>query len=600
MSRSSSFFRSHRHSTQLTSSRSNNRRENGTPQPEVSPSFPPEPMRRSRSSGLLPQPNSVEPSRHDRRRRLEEGFFPFHRSRPQTLNPPVDLRLLDYVTAYDGNLMCPICRCPFVDPVILNECDHCFCRDCIRQTWTNAPNNVYNPLGPRGECPTCRTPAKLGPRSATSKILVNILDDLMVKCPKTDEGCTAQIKRGEAQDHVSIYCGYALVECSADDCELPVRRKDLPQGCMHYDVSCIACRKLMQKSNLENHWRGECRDRKIACSHCNSEVFYRELEEHNERTCPAASIPCPGKSMGCEFQTNKRQAESHAKACLFAKLAPVFNAQKQRLDEQESAQKQMSRKLEILETGVSAMHSILNPELQNSSSSNNEDLVPTPQTDDSEALEVDEMDDDAGYLGNTNDLEYPHTDSPAFIPAPNQSLARATPSTSSRRAPHASDPRAVDVSQPFNTDFDVPSLFPPPTANGPYTSPLHHLLSMHENLREEMSRMNSALQELDGRHSMQILNENLRTREEITYIGAQVAGLSRQVHWLTSVQLQRQSRSDTSGAVGSSDLTAAGSSVEAAVSAVNSAVRGAARMVNGSRESAGMRRRSSEEGRTKL
>ena len=121
------------------------------------------------------------------------------------------------------------------------------------------------------------------------------------------------------------------------------------------------------------------------------------------------------------------------------------------------------------------------------------------------------------------------------------------------------------------------------------------MLSMHESLRDEMSRINSALQELDGRHSMQILNENMRTREEITYMGAQIGGLSRQVHWLTSAQLQRQSRTPTPGAAGTSDMAAAGSSVEAAI---NSAVRGAARMVGSG--SPAMRRGPSEEGRTKL
>lgn len=138
---------------------------------------------------------------------------------------------------------------------------------------------------------------------------------------------------------------------------------------------------------------------------------------------------------------------------------------------------------------------------------------------------------------------------------------------------------------------------------------------MHESLRDEMSRISSALSELDGRHSMQILNENLRTREEISYLGAQVAGLQRQVHWLTSAQLQRQQgRSSTPGAGSSSSGMAdagAGAGVEAAVSAVSTAataLRGAARMVNvggngsgaGAGLGIGMRRGVSEEGRTKL
>ncbi|KXL46465.1 hypothetical protein M433DRAFT_65638 [Acidomyces richmondensis BFW] len=472
---------------------------------------------------------------------MEENSLIISRARTQSLNPPVDLRMLEYVEPYDENLMCAICRCPFVDPVVLTECDHCFCRDCIRQTWTS----TYTPLGPRGDCPTCRTPAKLGPRSGISKILTNILDDLLVRCPKCEDGCKTVVKRGEVQDHVNIYCGFANVECPAENCELPVRRKDIVHGCLHYGVSCIDCHQSMQKASLERHWKVECPDRKVSCALCQESVFYRELEKHATETCPAISIPCVGQSIGCTVRTKRAQVDEHAKNCVLAMLAPVLKAQAQRLNEQEAAQKLMSRKLEVLETGFRTMQQILYPPPDDPDlSSGNESRIPL--------------------------LDYPG--------------------------------RAI------STDFDMASPFPPPAANGPYVSPLHHLLSMHESLRDEMSRISSALQELDGRHSMQSLNENLRTREEISYLGAQVAGLSRQVHWLTSAQLQRQSRAPTPGGTssavaGPSDIAGAGSGVEAAVHAVStaaSALRGAARMTGGGGSGAGMRRGRSEEGRTKL
>ena len=144
---------------------------------------------------------------------------------------------------------------------------------------------------------------------------------------------------------------------------------------------------------------------------------------------------------------------------------------------------------------------------------------------------------------------------------------------------------------------------------------------MHENLREEMARISTALQELDGRHSMQILNENLRNREEIAYLGGQVAGMNRQVHWLTSTQLQRQQGASSSrapsasgvsrrergdAADSSSSAAGASSGVQVAVNAMSTAataLRGAARVVNvgpQSPTSPNMRRGMSEEGRTKL
>lgn len=546
-------------------------------------------LHRSRSSSRTPSGamslRGME--RLEKRRTMEERNFLQAKARSQNLNPPVDLRLLDYVSAYDDNLVCPICRCPYVDPVVLAECDHCFCRDCIRQTWTTS--TAYNPLGPRGDCPTCRTPAKLGPRSATSKILINILDDLVVQCPKTSDGCKAKVKRGEVQDHMSIYCGYAMVECPADGCELALRRKDSTQGCLHYGVSCLACHEEMQRCHLETHWRSKCPDREITCELCKGRVYYRDLADHNSQKCLATSIRCPGEGLGCSVRNRRGQAEVHAKTCTFAKLAPVLAAQTQRMDEQEAAQKQMSRKLDVMENGFASMHSILYPRSMENPDETSADpsSIPLLHGHGSE----DEDFDEETVAPLTGNIEV------GFAPSePARASNRATGSDRPSRAPpEVPGPRPTDIPEPFSPDFDLASPFPPPAANGPYVSPLHHMLSMHESLRDEMSRINSALQELDGRHSMQILNENMRTREEITYMGAQIGGLSRQVHWLTSAQLQRQSRTPTPGAAGTSDMAAAGSSVEAAI---NSAVRGAARMVGSG--SPAMRRGPSEEGRTKL
>ncbi|SMY27891.1 unnamed protein product [Zymoseptoria tritici ST99CH_1A5] len=291
------------------------------------------------------------------------------------------------------------------------------------------------------------------------------------------------------------------------------------------------------------------------------------------------SVLCPGASIGCTVQSKREQVEVHAESCIFAKLAPVLAAQAEKIGSQEAAQRQMSRKLEVLENGFFSMQSILYPRLDDPDrSSADSTSIPMLYRTSSEGEEA------------------------VFTPQPDlttwrddRTYRRRNDSTTSMPGDHI-----------FTTDFDLASPFPPPAADSPYASPLHHLLSMHEALREEMSRLSTSLQELEGRTQMQSLNENLRTREEITYVGAQVAGLARQVHWLTSAQLQRQGGTGRSGTPG-----AEGSVGEA----ISSAVRGAARIVGastnaaapaGSTAAAGssngmvMRRGPSEEGRTKL
>ena len=181
----------------------------------------------------------------DARMDLEEAHHLAARSKITRLNSAVDMRALEYVTDYNDNLMCPICHCAFVDPVVLYDCDHTFCRECLQSSWTEHALG-----GVRGSCPTCRADTKLKGRSAVSKILLNILDELVVKCPRHEDGCTATLQRGAVSDHVNLYCGQSFVKCPADGCDQLVRRKDSDQ-CMHYGVSCIDCRETMSMAELE-------------------------------------------------------------------------------------------------------------------------------------------------------------------------------------------------------------------------------------------------------------------------------------------------------------------------------------------------------------
>src|SRR5256885_12068627 len=47
----------------------------------------------------------------------------------------VDLRSLEYVSAVNENLVCPICHVALVDPII-TSCEHIFCRDCLEEAYT--------------------------------------------------------------------------------------------------------------------------------------------------------------------------------------------------------------------------------------------------------------------------------------------------------------------------------------------------------------------------------------------------------------------------------------------------------------------------------
>lgn len=78
--------------------------------------------------------------------------------------------------------------------------------------------------------------------------------------------------------------------------------------------------------------------------------------------------------------------------------------------------------------------------------------------------------------------------------------------------------------------------------SAPFDSATHHLLSLHESLREELDRVCSAVAELDARSSLMIMNESLRLKEDMAHTNAVIGSMRMQLQWLTSARLQSQPR----------------------------------------------------------
>lgn len=82
----------------------------------------------------------------------------------------------------------------------------------------------------------------------------------------------------------------------------------------------------------------------------------------------------------------------------------------------------------------------------------------------------------------------------------------------------------------------------PTAAGGPFDSTTHHLLSLYESLREEVSRVPAMVSELDAKSSMMLVNENLRLREDLSHTNSAINGMRLQLQWLVSARLQNQQR----------------------------------------------------------
>jgi hypothetical protein len=104
------------------------------------------------------------------------------------------------------------------------------------------------------------------------------------------------------------------------------------------------------------------------------------------------------------------------------------------------------------------------------------------------------------------------------------------------------------------TDFTQP----------PFDSQVHHLLTLHDSLREEVSRITNAMTELEGRANMMVFNESTRVKEDMLRTNTAINSMRMQLHWLMSSHLHNRTNSAGSSSArttGSTSATTGGSNV---------------------------------------
>jgi len=180
-------------------------------------------------------------------------------------------------------------------------------------------------------------------------------------------------------------------------------------------------------------------------------------------------------------------------------MAPHFREQQIRIERNEARLEPLSRKVGILEDGLQTITNML-------------------------------------YGDNRNDSSFPVT--------------------------NPLDPNATEPFVPANLiptpDFRLPPASYPPvpqndTSQPHFDSPVHHLLTLHDSLREEVSRISNALTELEGRTNMMVINESQRAKDEMLHTNAAINGMRMQLHWLMSATWhQRNSAAGSTARAGAS------------------------------------------------
>src|SRR4051812_3266879 len=94
--------------------------------------------------------------------------------------------------------MCGICLGIFVDPVVTQCCRQTYCKDCVSEWISNAHN-----------CPNDRKPLDLDGLLSVPRLVVNLIENLTIKCDFETHGCQQAVKIGELAQHLSV-CDFRL------------------------------------------------------------------------------------------------------------------------------------------------------------------------------------------------------------------------------------------------------------------------------------------------------------------------------------------------------------------------------------------------------
>lgn len=87
--------------------------------------------------------------------------------------------------------------------------------------------------------------------------------------------------------------------------------------------------------------------------------------------------------------------------------------------------------------------------------------------------------------------------------------------------------KKVDLLSPRSTTGDSLSI----------DDQAYHILEEQEHMRNDIERLNASLGELEIKQGMLLMNENLRTKEELAGVRAAIQGMRMQIHWLLSTRI---------------------------------------------------------------
>ena len=166
----------------------------------------------------------------------------------------------DYVLPFESisNLLCPICRSPFMDPWMSVPCEHFYCHTCILQHLSSSISST---------CPCDRRPIDLdaGQLVPAPRLVKLLCDELEVQCTR----CEAWKGQRQHFNSHAAETSCKSIDAGSLDGQSSVRTCS-HTGCDHGPFTSAA--------SLETHQNEACPHRPVPCEMCGESTPARESE----------------------------------------------------------------------------------------------------------------------------------------------------------------------------------------------------------------------------------------------------------------------------------------------------------------------------------
>ncbi|GJE98519.1 zinc finger protein [Phanerochaete sordida] len=481
---------------------------------------------------------------------------------------------LSYVDSPNDNLICCICRAPFLDPLKARTCCHTFCRQCI-----------LTALNISSQCPIDRCPLTVDDLSPADPLIRNLVDELLVYCPQRELGCADTLQRQLVEPHLRDACQFVEVRCLDETCGKVVIRKT---------------------SQHEEH---------VSSAEQGNASHGDVTEDANGR--PTTAKQCQHVSNGCSWSGTSDELESHLRSCPYEGVKGFFDIFSTKLASLSSENTVLRRKVQALEGSVSVLRRenddvkrALGPwyrphgqdeAIYASTSRYTTEMVPPPS--ERPMTRSQQPRNPSGTTADTFDtvttpsLTVPLPQSPSRTPSAtvhpgSRSVSGDAPDLASYFPPEGVDELRLEERTQLVHDADVlfsldgaplahpdapgsslarspstpypyhdphlhptlspyaappPSLPPPPTASGspphvPAVAPLALSTSLHRtllSLRESIVTLSAAVDSLARRQDVALAAEAMRLNEEARSLRVVLHGVRMQMH---SIMMDRNAQ----------------------------------------------------------